>query len=307
MLGGGAIGLPLAACLTQAGRRAVAVRTSRRDVPKSTVTITVRTGEGSLSVPVETISLSRLTEFDGTIVVATKSYANKEIARALEDKSATGPLVVMQNGMGVEQPFLDANFSPIYRCVLFFTSEAVSEYEFITRPVAASPIGVVRGGAAGLAACVEELTTTAFPFRPEANIQETIWRKAIINAVFNSICPLLDADNGVFAQDEEVAGLAREVVHECVTLAQRLHMTLDERELMKQIVRISETSAGIPISTLQDIRRGRPTEIEFLNLEMVRLAAALQPPVELPRTELLGKMISAKAARARRAQERQHR
>lgn len=36
--------------------------------------------------------------------------------------------------------------------------------------------------------------------------------------------------------------------------------------------RISEGSTGVPVSTLQDIRSGRETEIAYLNLEMARIA-----------------------------------
>jgi 2-dehydropantoate 2-reductase len=144
------------------------------------------------------------------------------------------------------------------------------------------------------------LTTDGFPFHSEANIQREIWKKAIINSVFNSICPLLEVDNGVFVRDEETANLAQEVVRECITLTDRLNMGLTEHELMEQILLISKRSDGQLISTLQDIRIGRPTEIEFLNLEIARVAASLQPRLELPKVEILGKMIVAKSLQQRR-------
>jgi 2-dehydropantoate 2-reductase len=300
ILGSGAIGFPLSAYLVDAGRTVVAVRTSRNDVPKSTITVTVHNGTERTSSRVETISLSQLTDVHGTIVIASKSYANNTIALELKARAATGPVVIMQNGVGVEKPFLDAQFSPIYRCVLFITSQAKSEYEFTTRPITASPIGIIDGNESGLKKCVEDLTTDGFPFRSEANIQKEIWRKAILNSVFNSICPLLEVDNGIFVRDADIAKLAREIVKECVMLTDRLNMGLSEGELMEQVMRISRGSDGILISTLQDIRSGRPTEIEFLNLEMARVAASLQPALVLPRTELLGKMILAKSMQQRR-------
>jgi 2-dehydropantoate 2-reductase len=299
ILGSGAIGFPLAAYLANAGRTVVAVRTSRKDVPKGTITVTVHNGANRISTPIETISLSKLTNLDGTIVIATKSYANKAIAQELKDKAATGPVVILQNGVGVEKPFLDAHFSPIYRCILYVTSQATSEYEFTVRPITSSPIGIVNGNESGLKKCVEDLTTDGLPFRSEANIQREIWKKAIINCVFNSICPLLDVDNGVFVRDEETANLAREVVRECVTLTDRLNMELGESELMEQIMLISKGSDQL-ISTLQDIRIGRQTEIEFLNLEIARVAASMQPRLHLPRIELLGKLILAKSLQQRR-------
>ena len=64
---------------------------------------------------------------------------------------------------------------------------------------------------------------------------------------------------------------------------------------MEQILLISKRSDGQLISTLQDIRIGRQTEIEFLNLEIARVAASMQPSIDLPRVEFLGKMIVAKS------------
>ena len=117
--------------------------------------------------------------------------------------------------------------------------------------------------------------------------------------MFNSICPLLDIDNGVFVRDAAARDLALEIIHECVTLTDRLNLGLglglSENELMEQLLRISQGSSGQLISTLQDIKQGRPTEIAFLNLEIARVAAALQPQLTLPRTEFLGKMIEAKS------------
>jgi len=300
VLGAGAIGFPLAAHLTHAGKTAVAVRTSRDDVPKGTSNVTVYTGANSISLPVETISLSKLTKLEGTIVITTKSYTNTAIAQELKDKAAASPIVIMQNGIGVEKPFLDAGFSQIYRCILYVTSQATNGSIFTFRPVTASPIGIVIGHESGLRQCIDDLNTDGFPFRAEANIQREIWKKAIINTVFNSICPLLDVDNGVFVRDAVTADLAREVVRECVMLMERLDIGLSEHELMDQIRLISQRSDGQLISTLQDLRSGRPTEIAFLNLEIARVAAALQPSLQLPRVEFLGNMIVAKSLQQHR-------
>ena len=301
ILGSGAVGFPLAAYLANAGRAVVAVRTSRSDIPRGPATVSVQNGAHRISTPVETVSLAGLETIDGIIVIAVKSYANPAIARALKDKAATGPIVILQNGLGVEAPFVDAGFGPVYRCVLYVTAQPVSEYDFIFRPVTASPIGIVSGERPGLQQCVEALSTDGFPFRVEENIQRETWKKAIINAVFNSICPLLDVDNGIFVRSEEAAGLAREVIGECLTVTDRMELGLSERELMEQLLLISKRSDGQLISTLQDIRSGRQTEIEFLNLEIARVAASMQPRVDLPKVELLGKMIVARSMHSGKA------
>jgi 2-dehydropantoate 2-reductase len=296
ILGSGAVGLPLAAYLASDGRNVVAVRTSKNDVSAARITVTVRRGpDAVLKVPVETVSLAKLTKLDGMVVVTVKSYANDAIASSLVNKGVTGPLVIMQNGVGVENPFLEAQFPQIYRCVLYVTSQAASDSEVTFRPIASCPIGIVKGLESDLEQCVGALTTPEFQFHPEKNIQREIWKKAIINSVFNSICPLLDIDNGVFVRHKEVAKLAREIVSECVVLAEGRGISLTESELMDQIFKISKGSDGVSISTLQDIRNGRETEIESLNLEMARIASSMQPRIDLSKTELLGKMILAKS------------
>jgi 2-dehydropantoate 2-reductase len=294
ILGSGAVGFPLAVYLTRAGRRAVAVRTSRTDVPQDTIMVTVDDGERRVRADVETVSLARLSRLQGIIVVAAKAHANKALAEMLQSREVRGDIVILQNGIGVEKPFLRAGFSSVYRSILYLTAQASAAGGFLFRPVMPSPIGTVRGDEAQLEAIVSALNTAAFPFRAEADIEREIWKKAIVNAVFNSICPLLDIDNGVFARQEPAAALAREVVRECVALTERLGLDLDEEELLAQIMQISRRSDGQLISTLQDIRAGRPTEIDYLNMEIARVAASLQPPLQVPRTQFLGKMILAK-------------
>lgn len=299
ILGSGAIGLPLAASLATAGRTVVAVRTSRSDVPHSTITVTLRNGMQRISTPVETISLARLTQLDGIMVIAAKAYANEALARELADKAAEGPVILLQNGIGVEQPFLEAQFPSVYRCVLYITSQATAAYDFAVRPITASPVGIVSGTEAELQQCVAALDTAGFPFRAEANIQREIWKKAIINAVFNSLCPLLEVDNGIFVRDAAALDLARAVIRESVALTDRLNLGLSESELVDQLLLISQRSDGQLISTLQDLRSGRPTEIAFLNVAIARVAMSLEPSLELPRVALLGHLVMAKAAQQR--------
>lgn len=297
VVGCGAVGMALAACVVEAGRGAVAVRTINKEATGETIGVRLQNGADRLTVPVETIGLSQLSRLEGVVAVTAKSYANRAIAGELGNKVVRGPLVVMQNGVGVETPFLEAQLSEVHRCVLYMTSQSTPDGTLRFRAVTSSPMGIIRGTEAGLEAAVRALSTSRLPFHPEAKIQREIWKKAIINAVFNSICPLLETDNGAFVHDQAVAQLAGEVVEECLALTDRLGLGLTRDELMGQILQISRSSDGQLISTLQDLRNGRETEIEFLNLAIARIAAAQRPRIDLPKTELLGRMTLAKAKR----------
>lgn len=112
-----------------------------------------------------------------------------------------------------------------------------------------------------------------------------------MNAAFNSICPLLDIDNGIFYRDKEVADLAAGLVRETVEVTKRLGMDLNEKALMEQLLTISERSDGQLISTLQDLKNGNETEIEFLNLEIAKIAEEMTPRLMVSKTKVLGDLI----------------
>lgn len=61
-------------------------------------------GANYISTSIETISLPGLPHLDGTIVITAKSYANQALALELKGKAATGSIIIMQNGVGVEKP-----------------------------------------------------------------------------------------------------------------------------------------------------------------------------------------------------------
>ena len=241
------------------------------------------------------VSLARLTRLAGIVVVAAKSYANDLIALKLKEMEVLGPVVIMQNGVGVEDPYLDLPALRIYRCVIYATGQKDEDGCFTFIPITASPIGVVRGDVQELERLVGTLNTAEFPFVALTDIQQEVWKKATINAVFNSICPLLEVDNGIFVRDERTARLAREVVDECVMVMQQIGFAVKADDVMQQLFAISRRSDGQLISTLQDIKNGRKTEIDHLNLAIARRAAAVAPDVKISTTRVLGEMVKIKS------------
>jgi 2-dehydropantoate 2-reductase len=297
IVGAGAIGMSLAVNLIQSGRNVTAVRTSHRQDSWDTTKIVVQCNENPpMEASVETVSLSRLESLpEGIIVITAKATANRLIASELKQKKANLPVIILQNGIGVESPFLESGFPHIYRCVLYATSQEREENYFRFRSVAASPIGAVQGVGRELENIVEQLNTSNFQFRAEEKITEETWKKTIMNSVFNSICPLLEVDNGIFCRDQRVADIAVEIVRETLEVTKRLGLDLNEKALMEQLLRISQRSDGQLISTLQDLQNGNETEIEFMNLEIARIAEEMRPRVAVSKTKVLGELISIKS------------
>jgi 2-dehydropantoate 2-reductase len=122
-----------------------------------------------------------------------------------------------------------------------------------------------------------------------------IWKKAINNSVFNSVCPLLNVDNGIFHRNTQALAIAREVIAECVLIAREASVLLEPDEVIANLLAISRASDGQLISTLQDINRRRPTEIDTLNFAIVSIAEKFGKAHLVERTRLLGELVRLKS------------
>lgn len=297
IIGAGAIGKALAVFLESSGRRAVLLRGSADDLPAYTEPLKVLLEDWEINSAATEISTIRNFEtLDGIIVIASKSYGNRRIADLLRGKTGRSPIVVLQNGLNVEQPFIDGGFPEVYRCVLFVTSQVMNDGKVRFKPVSESPVGIIKGDENGLKEVVESLSTPHFLFKAETDIQPVIWKKAVINCVFNSICPLLEADNGIFHREPQALAIARRIIAECTGVASLAGVTLDVHQVEENLLQISRSSDGQLISTLQDILHKRETEIDTLNAEVARIAASLGKADSVTETRILGELIQLKSS-----------
>lgn len=296
IIGAGAVGKALAVALSLNNRKVILLRGSVDHEPSHTKKIQVVTANNtSLEADVEVSTLSNYPVLDGVIVLTNKSYGNAQLAQALAGKTNDSPLVILQNGLGVEQVFIDHHFPEVYRCVLFVTSQVTAANTVSFKPVAISPIGVIQGNDSNLRTISELLNTPQFGFREELNIQPVIWKKAITNCVFNSVCPLLETDNGIFHRDAQALALAARVINECVAIAQAKGIGLSVEEVVENLLLISRLSDGQLISTLQDMKHKRPTEIDTLNFAIVEMARSLHKEDGVKKTRLLGELTKLKS------------
>jgi 2-dehydropantoate 2-reductase len=117
------------------------------------------------------------------------------------------------------------------------------------------------------------------PVLAQQNIPTTIstdphyseWQKALWNITVNGLCAILDAPNGVILDHPEIMAVAQNIVTETVAVAASagINLTLADQQAVFQS--LEKTRQNINAS-LQDLRAGRMTEIEFFNGAVVTLA-----------------------------------
>ena len=294
--GAGVICRTLAVILKHAGKNVLLIRGTVDGLPGTSERIRVNLPDGSeVSENIDVKTFSQIKTIDGIVVIAAKSFANSALAAKLALKGVHYPVVLLQNGLNVEQSFIMLGFTQLYRCVLFVTGQFTSENVIRFKPVATCPVGVVNGNEESLAAVVSEINSPAFSFKPESDIQAVIWKKVIVNCVFNSVCPLLSIDNGIFHRNNEALAIGKRIIKECIQVANACDVSLPEEEATETLLAISRSSDGQLISTLQDINEHRPTEIATLNLEIARIAKELGLEDMVKETRLLGELTAIKS------------
>lgn len=157
---------------------------------------------------------------------------------------------------------------------------------------------LVIGPAPRSAAFAEACADAGVPVRISDNVAGELWTKLIVNCCFNPLSALTRLPYGPMLQGAGAWDVMRDVVAECreVACAEGITLAGDPWQAVERIARAMPTQYS---SMAQDIERGRPTEIDYLNGYVVRRGAALglRTPVNRALQALVG-LLEARGGRA---------
>jgi len=130
----------------------------------------------------------------------------------------------------------------------------------------------------GPSAVSDELATlfaaAGVPVQVSDNVKGALWAKLIINCAYNALSAITQMPYGRIVQGEGVAGVMRDVVAECLAVAQGEGVTVPD-DIHEAVARIVQTMPAQLSSTAQDLARGKRSEIDHLNGHVVRRGEAL--------------------------------
>lgn len=152
---------------------------------------------------------------------------------------------------------------------------------------------IERSARSDAVACV--LTDSGLDGRVSENIKADVWRKLIFNCVINPITSIVGSDVGSIA-DTRLDPLKRLVVDECVQVARADGVVFDA-DFVQLIADVFGPSRNIA-SMRQDLLKGKPTEIDFMNGAVVELGRrhGLACPVNAALTAIVKAMESRRMA-----------
>jgi len=127
-----------------------------------------------------------------------------------------------------------------------------------------------------------------FRTKISSNMAGVLWTKAIVNSAINPLSGLTRLPNGALAKSSEIRKIGFQVMREgmSVSHAERVTLAGDPRKLWRRILLSTKANKS---SMLQDIERGKMTEIRQLNGAILSRGNARG--VETPTNRILTRIV----------------
>lgn len=231
------------------------------------------------------------------VLVTTKSFDTESAAAALATQpglvDAVAPLVLCQNGWGNAERFArhfarERIFNA--RVITGFAKRAPHHVEITVHAEAVRMGSLFGADPAPLAPLCAALARGGIPCETTGRIAEELWAKMLYNGCLNPLGAIFGVPYGALGASEPGRALLADVAHEIFAVMRaagfRSHWDSAEGFLEALYRDLLPPTASHESSMLQDLRAGRPTELDALTGEVVRLGESRGVAVPVNRTLL---------------------
>lgn len=142
---------------------------------------------------------------------------------------------------------------------------------------------------------LESFHSTDVPIRRSLDMTRDVWRKAVISSCINPLTAITRKTNAVIFEDRGINDLARECFGESALVGASSNHLGGGDVAFSDVEKVAKATAGNRSSMLQDVERGRRTEIGSINGEMVRIGSKTDIDVRVNR--MLVRIVSAMASK----------
>jgi 2-dehydropantoate 2-reductase len=218
------------------------------------------------------------------VIVATKAAGLESAARSLSGHWPDAVVMTVLNGLGAERVVRAQGPWPLISAVTFMSgtkhSDTHVEYILDTEtwlgPWEATPFAVVQRAHDAIVAA--GLKAEALP-----DLRPAQWSKLIFNATVNGVAALTGLRHDSHFAEGALGELVRGLVDEGKAVARAADVPLHDDPWEMNVLATKRGHAHYP-SMLEDVDRGRPTEVELINGSLVREARTRGVPVPLHET-----------------------
>jgi len=119
------------------------------------------------------------------------------------------------------------------------------------------------------AVVADALMAAGVPTVVSNNVRGELWAKLILNCAYNAISAITQLPYGKTVAGVGVQDVMRDVVAECLAVAQADGVQV-AGDVHQAVAKLAASMPSQSSSTAQDLARGKPTEIDYLNGFIVR-------------------------------------
>ncbi len=151
-------------------------------------------------------------------------------------------------------------------------------------------IGEIDGGETErLARVADAFRAAGIEVKLSSEVSSLIWGKLVVNASINPLTALLKRRNGELLDKEETRALMRALAMEVAAVARARGVALPHRDPIETVEAVCRRTSSNRSSMLQDVERGVPTEVDYINGAVVREgeAVGVPTPVNWAMTQLV--------------------
>jgi 2-dehydropantoate 2-reductase len=277
-MGAGALGCYFGGRLAQSGAKVTLIaRQSHVDAIKRDGLI-LESGGTKTAIPLDATTEPSGVRDASLVLVCVKSADTESAAKAIAPHLAKHAILVgLQNSIGNVERIRAHADRPVAAGIVY-TAANMPGPGHVKHTGGGS---IVLGGLpawgiddAKLAAIKQTFDAAGVPIEISPEIELGLWTKLMQNCCYNAVCALTEKPYGEMAAMPEVRELMGQAGYEVVALAQRKGVPLQPDAVEAALNRVV-TMATTMSSTAQDLMKGKPTEIDYLNGLIARESKAL--------------------------------
>ena len=293
VVGAGAVGCWYGGMLARAGvpvtfiGRAVHVEAMRR------AGLRLSGAAGDESVAVEASTELAAVAGAGLVLVCVKSTDTEATGAGLAAHLAPGACVLsLQNGVDNAARLQVRLGGPVAPAVVYVATEMAGpgHVRHLGRGELVIPARLPAAVALRPADVVALFARAGIPVELSDNVIGALWAKLLLNCGYNAISAITDTPYGRMVTLPGIARTVHDTVVECLAVAAAAGVTVPG-DAFAAVERIATSMPGQVSSTCQDLRRGKPTEIDHLNGFIVREGERLG--VQTPLNRALHALVKA--------------
>lgn len=240
----------------------------------------------------------------GLVLFSVKSPDTETAARAIAPHLEPGAVVLgLQNGVDNFERLRPLIANVVVPAVVYVAAEIPKpgvlrhngRGDLVIGEPAPRPVGN-----ALISSLAAYLTGAGIPTRMSDNIEGELWWKLTLNCAYNAVSALGRSRYGPMMMLPEVRRVMAEAVREIIALAAARGVRIAMPDPVEAVLQFGKYMPQAISSTAQDLERGRPTEIDFLNGYVVRECDARGLPAPVNRTlHALVKLLEANGSERR--------